>query len=94
MTETTESKIGRAYDGLKAVSIEKNKRYGDSIIFGPIGIFCKEPSDVQIRARLDDKLARIKNSDEFRKNDLADLVGYVVLLMISRGWTEFEDLVD
>jgi len=93
MVETTASKIERVYDGLKLVQLEKNKRYGDSALY-PLGIFSKVPSNEQIKCRLDDKLSRVRNSDVLRKNDTADLVGYLVLLMISEGWTEFEDLID
>jgi hypothetical protein len=33
-------------------------------------------------------------SEELRKNDVADVFGYVALLMIQRGWLTFEDLLD
>lgn len=73
--------------------IEKNKRYGDAAL-SPENIFSDAPPGAQICVRLDDKLARIKYSDELKKNDLADLFGYVALLLISNGWTEFDDLLD
>jgi len=44
--------------------------------------------------RIDDKLSRIKNSEELRKNDVVDLMGYLVLLCIKKGWMNFKDLID
>ena len=29
-----------------------------------------------------------------RKNDVADVFGYIVLLMIQKGWLSFDDLLD
>jgi len=93
MSEETKQQIIKVYEGLKALQLIKNELYNDSAL-RPLGIFCKDSSDIQIRSRLDDKLSRVKNSTELRRNDCADIIGYVVLLMISEGWTEFEDLVD
>ncbi len=93
MSEETKQKIIKIYDGLKALQLIKNDRYNDSAL-KPIAIFSKTSSNEQIKCRLDDKISRVKNSSELRKNDCADIIGYVVLLMISEGWTEFEDLVD
>lgn len=33
-------------------------------------------------------------TDELRRNDVIDLVGYLVLLSIAKGWTDFNDLID
>lgn len=93
MTKNTQQDIILLFDNFKEFLLEKNKRYGDSAM-NPIQVFSNESAEEQIRARLDDKLRRIKNSDELRKNDVADCFGYIALLMISRGWFEFEDLID
>lgn len=90
---TTQNDIDILFDNFKAFLLEKNKRYGDSAI-NPIQVFSNKSAEDQIRARLDDKLRRIKNSDELRKNDVCDLFGYTALLMISKGWLEFESLID
>lgn len=71
---------------------EKNKRYGNSALEPLEGI--KYTPEDGIKIRLTDKLKRIINSDELRKNDVADVVGYLVLLCISKGWTNFNDLID
>ena len=85
--------IETLFDNFKAFLIEKNRRYGNSAS-SPMMIFSNVPADVQICNRLDDKLARIKQSDELRRNDVCDVLGYVALLMIQNGWTEFDDLLD
>ena len=89
----TQEKIEQVCKSLGNFLKEKNKRYGDSAL-DPKNIFSKLKSDEQIKVRLDDKLSRINNSGELRKNDLVDITGYLVLLMISKDWTEFEELID
>jgi len=90
---STQDDIETLFENFENFLLEKNRRYGDSAL-NPIQVFSNESAEEQIRARLDDKLRRIKNSDELRKNDVSDLFGYTALLMISKGWLEFEDLLD
>lgn len=75
------------------VLVEKNKRYGDSAV-APVRVFSKAEKDQQILVRLDDKLSRIANADIIRKNDLADIIGYCVLLCHTKGWHDFSELID
>lgn len=93
MDSTTQQKIELTCDSLKLLLKEKNKRYGDSAI-NPKRIFSKANASEQIKVRLDDKLSRIINADEIRKNDVCDLMGYLVLLSISNDWVDFKDLID
>lgn len=77
---------------------EKNKRYGNSAL-EPVGVFGKhvkagEDATNSILIRLDDKLARVRNADELRKNDVSDIIGYLMLLSIGSGWDDFSDQVD
>ena len=90
---TTTESIEILFENFKTFLIEKNRRYGDSAS-SPMMIFSNVPADVQICNRLDDKLARIKQSNELRKNDVSDILGYVSLLMIQKGWLTFDDLLD
>lgn len=69
---------------------EKNKRYGNSVL-QPLSIF---KGKCQAGDRLDDKLSRIKNSSILRKNDVADLMGYLMLTCKENGWTDFSDQID
>lgn len=89
----TQKKIALVFDGMREVVLEKNKRYGDSAL-SPLGCFSKVSADESIRIRLDDKLKRIMNASELRKNDVADIIGYLSLLCVSRNWTDFKDLID
>jgi hypothetical protein len=78
---------------------EKNRRYGNSVL-KPLGVFTKHINLDRSNAfngmlyRLDDKLARIKNAGHLRKNDLADIVGYILPLMMEMGYNDLEDLID
>jgi len=90
---TTTESIEILFENFKTFLIEKNNRYGDSASNPPM-IFSNAPAVVQICNRLDDKLARIKQSDELRRNDVSDVFGYVALLMIQHGWLTFDDLLD
>jgi hypothetical protein len=73
--------------------VEKNKRYGNSAL-EPVGVFNKEDPGKGILIRLDDKLKRIKESSEVRKNDIADLMGYLALFCVAEGWIDFTDQID
>lgn len=92
MNDTPED-IQKLFNNFKSFLIEKNHRYGDAALH-PARIFSGIEATEQICNRLDDKLMRIRNSEELKKNDVADVFGYTALLMISRGWLEFDDLLD
>lgn len=68
----------------------KNKNYGNSAL-EPLNIFSGKS---KVGTRLDDKLARIKNSEELRKNDVSDLIGYLILECKDRGWNNFDEFKD
>jgi hypothetical protein len=72
------------------VLTEKNKRYGGSAL-NPISVFAGKS---KVGQRADDKVSRIKNSDVLRKNDVADLIGYLVLMCQENGWHDFKDQID
>lgn len=90
---TVPEKIKFICQSLAEVLIEKNKRYGNSAI-QPLKIFNKGDTDNSINIRIDDKLSRIKNGDELRKNDVADLMGYLVLKCVEQNWFDFKDQID
>ena len=80
----------KAYASLAAMQKEKDKKYGNSAL-KPLDIFSKHHP---YGSRLDEKLARVKNCDELRKNDVADLIGGLMVICQSKGWDNFEDLID
>jgi hypothetical protein len=71
----------------------KNSRYGDAAL-KPSKIFNREEALNSLSVRIDDKINRIKNSKEPRKNDVVDLIGYLVLYCIKKEWYSFRDLID
>jgi len=89
----TQQKIIDTFESLRHLLLEKNKRYGDAAV-NPRQIFSKLSGEEAIKIRLDDKLSRIINSKELRKNDVADLIGYLTLYSITQGWTDFTDQLD
>jgi hypothetical protein len=89
----TQKNIIKVCDALKEFLLEKNRRYGDSALH-PLKVFSKLDAENGIRIRLDDKLKRIQNSEELRKNDCIDIQGYLVLFCVDKGWTNFSDLLD
>jgi hypothetical protein len=68
----------------------KNKLYGDSAL-NPLNIF---NGKTKVGQRIDDKLGRVKNSVSLRKNDVADLIGYLFLVCKENNWENFDDLID
>ncbi|MDR1338187.1 MAG: hypothetical protein LBJ73_04140 [Rickettsiales bacterium] len=85
--------IAKVCEAMKDLLVYKNKRYGNSAL-APLNIFSRLDSTNSIGVRLDDKLSRIKNSDSLRKNDVSDLIGYLVLLCVSKGWSDFSEFMD
>lgn len=84
----TQRKICETLEAMKDLLLYKNQKYGDSAI-NPKKIFYKGDSTNSILIRLDDKIGRImSNTDEKpRVNDVADIIGYCTLLLISMGVT-------
>lgn len=94
LTES-QNKIVEVCDSMKDLLLYKNKKYGDSALH-PNNIFYKGDSTNSIKIRLDDKVGRIKNCEETRINDVADVIGYCTLLLVSIGASkkDFEKLKD
>ena len=88
----TQMKLVDVLDGMKNLLLYKNKKYGDSAI-NPKKIFYKGDSTNSILIRLDDKIGRVMSNpdDKPRVNDVADIIGYCTLLLISMNVTS-EDL--
>lgn len=91
MTDT-QQKIVEVMEAMKNLLLYKNKKYGDSAL-NPKKIFYKGDSMNSILIRLDDKLGRVISNmeDKPRVNDVADIIGYSALLLISMGVTK-EDI--
>ena len=85
MTKSTQNSIKWTCNEIRDLLISKNEAYGDSAL-EPDNIFSKLDSAQAICARIDDKLARIKNVglDDKTEDTLDDLIGYMILLKIAR----------
>jgi len=97
-TPETRERIERTGENLTKLLLEKNRRYGNSA-FVPMDVFSRHVGSYNsaisnLLVRLDDKLGRVRNSEALRKNDIADLVGYLMLLCVSMGWEDFDEFLD
>lgn len=83
---STRDAIVEICDAIKDLLLYKNEMYGDSAL-NPEPIFYKGDGKTSILVRLNDKIKRIKNNPNPspRINDVADIIGYSVLLLISMG---------
>ena len=93
----SQKKIVEVCDNMKSLLLYKNQKYGDSAL-NPNNIFYKGDCTNSIKIRLDDKIGRIKNNTDeiLRINDVADIIGYCTLLLVSMGANkeDFEKLKD
>lgn len=89
----TALKIMEATESLAAMLTDKNKKYGDAAL-RPAKVFSKLYVTNSLLIRADDKLNRIINNPELRRDDLTDLAGYLVLIMIANGWEGYEPGTD
>lgn len=87
--------IMRVFGGLSLFLAVKNMKYGNSAL-EPKRVFSRASAEEQLLVRLDDKVSRLMNrkEDELAKNDVVDLLGYLILYCVMRGWFSFRDLLD
>jgi hypothetical protein len=84
-TEVLEEVLSVAAE-VRHMLLLKNKSYGNSAL-EPIKIFSKSDADDQIKVRIDDKLNRIRNQESYPgDNDIFDLIGYLLLLVVSKSY--------
>ena len=80
----SEMKISGVCDDIKALLINKNRKYGNSAL-KPCRVFSKASAVEQLLVRIDDKLNRIMQGAGLLANDedvVNDLIGYLILLKI------------
>jgi len=81
----SQDRISKVCDEIKALLLEKNRKYGDSAL-KPKRIFSKADAIEQLNVRIDDKLSRIATLDDPNDEDTeADLIGYLILRRVARG---------
>lgn len=84
----TALKILETTENLAAFLTDKNQKYGDSALH-PMKIFSKDSAIDSIKVRIDDKLSRIVNNPKLRRDDVTDLAGYLIMLMIANDWSGY-----
>jgi len=81
---TTADRIKAKCLEIQDLLLAKNAAYGDSALH-PVRIFSKADAAAGLCIRIDDKLARAANAPgAFGENEVLDLAGYLVLLLIVR----------
>jgi hypothetical protein len=81
---TTAQRIRAKCREVAAMLVAKNRSYGDSALH-PLGIFARGDAVANLAARIDDKLARIRNAPgAFGEDAIKDLTGYLILLQLAR----------
>jgi hypothetical protein len=80
----TVNDINRTCNEIRDMLMEKNLAYGDSAL-DPVRVFSKSDSTEQLLVRIDDKLSRFARGKNYPgDNDINDLIGYLILLKISK----------
>mgnify|MGYP003451182496 CR=1 FL=1 len=84
---TTAEKIEKECEAIKNLLLEKNKKYGDSAFNS--GIMFEIPPLTAIKARINDKISRIKTDENENTEDASlDLIGYLILYRIAKNNVE------
>lgn len=79
---STSYKISLECDSLKEMLLEKNRKYGDSAL--STGSAFDISPVLAIKARINDKISRLKNDNKDEDEDIIkDLLGYFILLRIA-----------
>lgn len=85
-SERTKDSIVEITEAIRDLLVEKNKNYGDIAISG-VRKLSKISNEKAILVLIENKISRIENSTDLRKNDISDLIGYCVLLLSAIGTT-------
>ena len=83
----TQDKIKETIAEVQELLLQKNEQYGNSAL-EPKRIFANGSAEELIRVRIDDKLNRLMQGDDSIETDedvIKDLIGYLVLLLMSMG---------
>jgi len=81
-----EDLINEVCSEVASMLIDKNRKYGNSAL-DPVRIFSKADPLEQLRVRMDDKLSRIRSSQDDDTEDAEmDLLGYLVLAQVAKRY--------
>lgn len=93
MTGTSQTRIEEVIEEIKMMLLAKNEQYGDSAL-SPNRIFSKASTNEQIKVRIDDKLNRLMQGNDSIESDedvIRDLIGYLILLLVSYDLKRTDD---
>lgn len=84
MISQSQEDIIRIMDATKNLLLHKNEKYGDSAL-NPLGVFTDGDARVNLGARMEDKLMRLKEVGMTAESidTLYDLQGYITLMIIA-----------
>ena len=83
-TMNFEDQVTNECNSIRELLLRKNKAYGNSAL-EPVRVFSKATPTEQILVRIDDKLSRLQRGNpEDNEDTVQDLIGYLILLRISR----------
>lgn len=84
MISQSQEDIIRIMDATKNLLLHKNEKYGDSAL-NPLGVFTDGDARVNLGARMEDKLMRLKEVGMTTESidTLYDLQGYITLMIIA-----------
>lgn len=101
MSDNYKEEIVQISNSIRDMLVEKNKRYGSSAVEHNLHVFDKiingNQETMQVKGiliRILDKLKRISNNQTLNKNDVADIIGYLILISVIKKWDDFSDLID
>lgn len=84
---TTADKISKECDRIRDLLLEKNRKYGDSAF--DKGVLFEVPPLTAIKARINDKMSRIKSAqDDDHEDAVDDLLGYLILYNVERLYNQ------
>lgn len=88
--KVNKSEFKKITDSISSLLDYKNMKYGNSAL-EPLSIF---QGKTKVGQRIDDKLARVKNNESLQKNDVADIIGYLILVCKENNWNNFDEFKD
>lgn len=82
------TKVEIICSGIASMLKQKNKSYGNSAL-DPVRVFSQASTREQLFVRIDDKLSRIKRgTNDYNEDTVKDLIGYLIILLISESNNE------
>lgn len=84
-------KMQQILDGVKDLVAYKNEKYKNAALVPTVKIFAGK---CKVGEKVDEKLTRINNATELSKNDVVDVIGYLIKVCEEKDWTDFSEFKD